>query len=143
MATQEYDKKNTTRVSIKLNNKTDADIIEKLETVENVQGFIKAIIRNEMEGAGTMKKFERLTQEIYGARNAGYMIDGKAELETDEQLIRKLRAERGDRFVEKKLDELYDFDGDLYQDENGDFYAVVFVYDRDHEVPLCWQKLTK
>ena len=49
MATQEYDKNNTTRINLKLNNKTDADLIEKLESVKNVQGYIKAIIRNEME----------------------------------------------------------------------------------------------
>ena len=141
MATQEYDKNNTTRFNLKLNNKTDADIIERLDEVENVQGYIKAIIRNEMEGAREMKKFERKTSELYGAKRAGYRFDRFADREMDEQLIRKLRAERGERFVDDKLDALYDFDGDLYQDENGDFYAVVFVWDHDHEVPLCWQKL--
>ena len=143
MATQEYDKNNTTRINLKLNNKTDADIIEKLGEVENVQGFIKAIIRNEMEGAGTMKHFEKKTEELYGARNAGYKIDRTADREEDAQLLRRIRAERGDRFVEDKRDALYDFDGDLYQDENGDFYTVVFVWDHDHEVPLFWNRLTK
>lgn len=143
MATQEYDKNNTTRINLKLNNKTDADIIEKLDEVENVQGYIKAIIRNEMEGARIMKRFERKTEKLYGARDAGYKFDRTADREEDQQLIRKLRAERGDRFVDDKLDALYDFDGDLYQDENGDFYAVVFVWDHDHEVPLCWHKLTE
>ena len=141
MATQEYDKNNTTRFNLKLNNKTDADIIERLDGVENVQGFIKAIIRNEMEGARTMKHFVRKTEEIYGARNAGYKIDSSEDREMDTQLARKLSAERGERFVNDKLDELYDFDGDLYEDENGDPYAVEFVYDKNNYVPLCWQKM--
>lgn len=141
MATAEYDKNNCTRINLKLNNKTDADIIEKLDNVENVQGFIKAVLRNDMEGARTMKKFTKLTEEIHGARNAGYRFDLTADRETDEQLIRKIRAERGDRIIDDALDDLYDFAGDLYQDENGDYYAVEFVTDNGHQVPLCWQKL--
>ena len=141
MATQEYDKNNTTRINLKLNNKTDADLIEKLESVKNVQGYIKAIIRNEMEGERTMKEFKKVTNELYGAKNAGYRIDRFADREMDEQLARRLKAERGERFVDDKLDQLYDFDGDLYMDDNGVPYAVVYVMDRDHEVPLCWQRL--
>ena len=45
MATAEYDKMNCTRINMKLNNKTDADIIRKLEGVENMQGYIKSLIR--------------------------------------------------------------------------------------------------
>ena len=139
MATQEYDKNNTTRINLKLNNKTDADIIEKLGGVENVQGYIKAIIRTEMEGAKEMKKFEKITSELYGAKKAGYIFDKSADREMNEQLIRKLTAERGQRFVDKKLDAFYDLDGDLYQDEEGQAYAVELV---DGE-PICWQKLRK
>lgn len=143
MATQEYDKNNTTRINLKLNNKTDSDIIEKLNSVENVQGFIKAIIRNEMEGETTMKHFERKTEKLYGARDAGYRIDKTFDCEENEQLVRKIRAERGDRFVNNKLDSLYDFDGDLYTDENGNPYAVVFVYDHEQEAPLFWCRLVE
>lgn len=143
MATAEYDKNNCTRINLKLNNKTDADIIEKLDSVENVQGFIKAIIRNDMEGAREMKHFERKTFELYGARNAGYCFDLKEDREIDNQLMRKLIAERGERFVDNKLDDFCDFTGDLYEDENGEPFAVGFVYDGEHEVPLCWQKLRK
>lgn len=44
-ARMKYDKKNTVLVSIKLNKKTDADIIEWLDHQPNKQGGIKAIIR--------------------------------------------------------------------------------------------------
>ena len=45
-AKEKYDAKNTVQVKLKLNSKTDADIIEKLESVDNKQGFIKELIRN-------------------------------------------------------------------------------------------------
>lgn len=42
---EKYDKANTVQVRLKLNIKTDADIIKKLEQVDNKQGYIKALIR--------------------------------------------------------------------------------------------------
>ena len=143
MATAEYDKNNCTRINLKLNNKTDADIIEKLGGVENVQGYIKAIIRNEMEGAKDMMKFEKVTSELYGAKKAGYTFDRDAEREINTQLMRILAAERGERFAEDKLDSFSDFDGDLYRGEDGEAYAVLYVYANGREQPLCWQRLKK
>lgn len=40
-----YDKENTTRIGMKLNNNTDADILEWLDSLENRQGYLKALIR--------------------------------------------------------------------------------------------------
>jgi hypothetical protein len=42
-----YDEKATKRVFIKLNIKTDADILEKLDHVPNKQGYIKELIRKD------------------------------------------------------------------------------------------------
>ena len=47
--TKKYDAVNTTQIKIKLNRKTDADIIEFLETLENKQGTIKRLIREEVK----------------------------------------------------------------------------------------------
>jgi hypothetical protein len=44
-AQDKYDKAHTKRYSIKLNEKTDADIIEKLKQVDSMQGYIKSLIR--------------------------------------------------------------------------------------------------
>lgn len=44
-----YDAANTTRVQLKLNLKTDADIIGYLESCDNKQGLIKKLIRQEIE----------------------------------------------------------------------------------------------
>lgn len=48
-AQRKYDKANTVLVSIKLNIKTDADILEVLNTCDNKQGFIKECIRNNID----------------------------------------------------------------------------------------------
>ena len=44
-----YDDKMTIRVGMKLNLKTDADIISKLDEVSSKQGYIKALIRKEIK----------------------------------------------------------------------------------------------
>lgn len=49
MATAKYDRENTRRINLKLNNRTDADIILKLENTENIQGYIKSLIRADIE----------------------------------------------------------------------------------------------
>lgn len=51
-ASIKYDASNTTRVFIKLNLITDADIISYLQTVSNKQGLFKQLIRSHMSSAG-------------------------------------------------------------------------------------------
>lgn len=62
MGTPAYDRANCTRVNLKLNNKTDADIIQHLETVPNMQGYIKNLIRNDIrtKEETTMKRYHIL-----------------------------------------------------------------------------------
>lgn len=45
---ERYDRNNTVRVALKLNTKTDADILKRLEEVGNKQGYIKELIRKEL-----------------------------------------------------------------------------------------------
>ena len=47
-ASMKYDKENTKDVRVKLNKRTDADIIEYLEACSNKQGEIKRLIREEI-----------------------------------------------------------------------------------------------
>ena len=52
MATAQYDRENTRRVNLKLNNNTDADIIQWLEEQKNldgIQGAIKCLIREKIK----------------------------------------------------------------------------------------------
>ena len=43
-----YDRKNTRQIKLKLNKKTDADILNKLDNEQNKQGYIKNLIRKDM-----------------------------------------------------------------------------------------------
>ena len=43
-----YDAKATKQIHLKLNIKTDSDILEKLEKTENIQGYIKELIRKDI-----------------------------------------------------------------------------------------------
>ena len=46
-ASMKYDKENVKQVKLSLNKKTDADIIAILENCDNVQGYIKDLIRQD------------------------------------------------------------------------------------------------
>ena len=46
---KKYEKEKTVGVYLKLNTKTDSDVIEALNSVSNKQGFIKALIRYAIE----------------------------------------------------------------------------------------------
>ena len=48
-ATAKYDAANTKQVKIKLNKRTDKDILDRLEKEVNVQGYIKRIIRENIK----------------------------------------------------------------------------------------------
>lgn len=55
-ASAKYDKAHTKGIYLKLNKETDADIIEYLEEVENVQGYIKTLIRKDMDNLSAWLK---------------------------------------------------------------------------------------
>ena len=48
----EWDAANTTQIKLKLNNKQDADILEKLKGVPSKQGYIKKLIRADIAESG-------------------------------------------------------------------------------------------
>lgn len=47
-AQAKYDAKNTRQVHLKLNRRTDRDVLEKLDSVPSKQGYIKALIRADL-----------------------------------------------------------------------------------------------
>ena len=48
-ANAKYDAAHTRKVILKLNKETDADILERLDSVSNKQGYIKGLIRDDIE----------------------------------------------------------------------------------------------
>ena len=51
-ASMKYNEKNTKQIKFSFNLKTDADILEKLDSVPNKQGYIKELIRNDLKKLG-------------------------------------------------------------------------------------------
>lgn len=48
-AQAKYDAKNTRQLHLKFNRRTDWDVLEKLDSVPNMQGYIKRLIRADLE----------------------------------------------------------------------------------------------
>lgn len=48
---KKYDKNNTKQIKLKLNLKTDKDVLDKLNSVGNKQGYIKKLIRNDIKNS--------------------------------------------------------------------------------------------
>lgn len=48
-AVAKYDADNTKKIVLKLNLKTDADILQRLQEVETKQGYIKRLIRDDIQ----------------------------------------------------------------------------------------------
>lgn len=53
-AVAKYDAENTRKIVLKLNTGTDADILKRLDTVGNRQGYIKRLIREDIEKDATI-----------------------------------------------------------------------------------------
>lgn len=48
-AQNKYDKEHTRQIHLKLNRRTDVDVLEKLDSVQSKQGYIKALIRADLK----------------------------------------------------------------------------------------------
>lgn len=48
-AIKKYDRVNTRQIILKLNKKTDKDILKHLDSLPNKQGYIKELIREDMK----------------------------------------------------------------------------------------------
>lgn len=53
-ASAKYDKANARYMTLKLNMKTEADLIEWLNSIDNRQGYIKRLIREDMKKASVL-----------------------------------------------------------------------------------------
>ena len=49
-AVEKYNRTHVIQIVLKLNRTTDADIIERLDTMDSKQGYIKRLIREDMKG---------------------------------------------------------------------------------------------
>ena len=63
MATRKYDAANTVQVHLKLNLKTDADILEWMSKQKTVQGSIKQLIRDKIKTDSLSIRLSELKDE--------------------------------------------------------------------------------
>lgn len=96
-----YDAENTIQVKLKLNTKTDADIVAKLDNVWNKQGYIKELIRKDLKADTNMieyrlLKFENEADESYlRDLQPGVSLDiGDARGFDDPEIIQKFSSKK-------------------------------------------------
>lgn len=82
-----YDDKNVTRFCLKLNNKSDADIIERFKKADNIQGYIKRLVRRD---AG-MSEFWK---SVIGLTETGFEMY-KLESDADGNRTARMRSAGG------------------------------------------------
>jgi rubrerythrin len=75
MATAQYDKENTRRINLKLNNKTDAEIIKILEEQDNIQGYIKRLIKLDKEQRPKEYPPTRYNATTFGCGICGHELE--------------------------------------------------------------------
>lgn len=78
-AAAKYDKTNTRLIQLKLNKKTDSDILDFLDTLDNRQGFIKELIRKHMNGADAVPVIDKkiIDGEFLEGQSVVVSIDGR------------------------------------------------------------------
>ena len=78
-AAAKYDKTNTRLIQLKLNKKTDADILEFLDGLDNRQGFIKDMIRKHIKGTDVAPVMDKkiIDGEFLEGQSVVVSIDGR------------------------------------------------------------------
>lgn len=75
-AQAKYDAKATKQIKFKFNLTTDADILEKLDSVDNKQGYIKELIRADINGQAAALEKKIIAGEFKEGERVTVMIDG-------------------------------------------------------------------
>ena len=89
-------------------------------------------------------KFTKITNEVYGARKAGYTLAPECKVIFDPEASDAYIADRGVNALDLIPDDLFDMDGDAYLGEDGEVYAVREAYINDDTLtPIAWVKLVK
>ena len=63
-ANDKYNKEHTTQVLLRLNNRTDEDVIAWLKTLSNKQGYIKELIRKDIKRKRLKRWTDRAQEQL-------------------------------------------------------------------------------
>lgn len=75
-----YDAGNTRKFGMKLNRKTDAAIIDKLESVDSIQGYVKELIRRDLKLPLYLRIIEKKILDGYEMLDMETKHDGQRSL---------------------------------------------------------------
>ena len=107
-ASIKYDKENTKQKVLKFNKSTDADILELLDGVTNVQGYIKRLIRNDMKNKEVYKMYTNNEYVVYYTITNQYNEVINREIHewapTKEEAANKLLEEKPNVTIVKVVD---------------------------------------
>lgn len=87
---QKYDKENTKTYAVKVMKNTEADIYKKLESLDNKSGYIKKLIRNDIEDSDDGQKYAQGGMTNYQFKVFLKMLKMKAEVSSNEEFIKML-----------------------------------------------------
>ena len=73
---ERYDAANIVRLSMKLNKKTDADVLQRLGEVESKQGYVKQLIRADIERSSFMTDIKAANITVNGHQFDYQLING-------------------------------------------------------------------
>lgn len=104
-----YDAKATKRYGLKLNLKTDAAVIAKLDSQESMQGYIKNLVNQDINMSLFIKAIAKMDRE-------GYVLSGLSEkdgnrtalMEKDGELVMLKELKRADSVLIEKNGEVVD-----------------------------------
>ena len=101
-----WDKENTKQVKFKLNLRTDADILEKLASVDNVQGYFKSLIRADIESSKENKSKEDKSMKKYHIKPEYYDFWFGKESPDPDYVVTQDEMENFSREWDKPVEEL-------------------------------------
>lgn len=87
-AKKRWDRENTKQFKMRLNLRTDSDIIEQLENQESIQGYLKRLIRNDMKEEKTMASRAFYTGSMVSSTVLEDMIANMQETADQEEFDR-------------------------------------------------------
>jgi len=100
-----YEKENLRQIRLKINRKTEPELLEWIEKQENIQGYIKQLIREDMKGE---KKMDKNTLGGKKYKIKPEYLDLWGDDATEETIITEAELEMITRGWEKEPDDVMD-----------------------------------
>lgn len=85
--------------------------------------------------------FTKITNEVYGAKKAGFVHDGTGKVFYDDNAVKAFLQIRDQNALDRIPDSLFDLDCDAYIGDDGKAYAVYDSYIGGKDIPVAWIRL--